>query len=420
MFDKVNIIIRSGNGGNGALSFRREKFIPLGGPDGGDGGDGGSVILKSVPSTSNLLALRQRKIYSAGNGSDGSKQKKRGRKGIDLILEVPLGTVIRNKGQIGDEPEIIVDLEEPGQEFVTARGGRGGKGNVHFATSTNQSPKIAQKGEPGQQIDIILELKTIADVGVIGYPNAGKSSLLAAASAAKPKIASYPFTTLKPVLGVVELGRYSFILAEVPGLIKDAHLGRGLGHDFLRHISRTKVLIHVIDGSSPSPVEDFKNVNMELNLFDSALVSKRQVVVVNKIDLPEVREKMDAVKKAFSDIGYRVFFISAATSKGVASLMSHTFGVLGQTSVKKDEVIPEKVFRPKPKDTGIKVTKEEGSFLVQESDLERIVAAADTDDAEVKRQLLGYLARRGVDKALKKAGAKPGDIIRIDRLKWQL
>jgi len=419
MFDNVEIKVCSGGGGDGAASFRREKFVPLGGPDGGDGGKGGSVILRSTPSVSSLSAFRQKKRYRAGSGGNGQRQKKHGKKGSDLILEVPPGTVVKNREQIGDEPAVIVDLEEPRQEFVIARGGKGGKGNVHFVSSTNQSPKIAQKGEPGEEKEIVLELKTIADTGIIGYPNAGKSSLLASASAAKPKIASYPFTTIKPVLGAVELGRYSFILAEVPGLIKDAYLGRGLGHDFLRHVARTKVLIHLVDGGSPSQVKDFNNVNNELNLFDSALAGKRQIVAVNKIDLPAVREKIAIIKEAFAAAGYQAFFISAATGEGVGSLMSHTLGVLEQTSAKKEEVVLKKIFRPKPKDTGVRVIKEDGSFLVCEPDLERTVAASDIADAEVKRQLLGYLARRGVDKALKKAGARPGDTITLDKLKWQ-
>ncbi len=417
MFDIVEIKVVAGKGGSGAVSFRREKFIPLGGPDGGDGGAGGSVILKSVPGVGSLSAFRQKKIYRGSDGGNGLRQKKHGKKGSDLVLEVPMGTVVTVKEEIGQEKAVIADLEHPLQELVIVKGGRGGKGNAHFASSTNQSPKIAQKGELGEEKEIVLELKTIADVGIIGYPNVGKSSLLAAASAARPKIASYPFTTIRPVLGAVEFDRQGFIMAEVPGLIRDAYLGRGLGHEFLRHVARTKLLIHLVDGSSPSPVEDFNNVNKELNLFDSALAGKKQVVAVNKIDLPEVRERVTIIKEAFTGIGYRAFFISAATGEGVASLVSHTLEALEKVSG--EEVVKQKVFYPKPKETGIKIVKEGDSFVVSEPELERTVAASDIADAEVRRQLLGYLTRRGVGKALKKAGAKPGSIIIIGKLKWQ-
>jgi len=419
MFDNVEIKVCSGRGGDGSASFRREKFVPLGGPDGGDGGEGGSIVLRTTQSVSNLSAFRQKKRYCAAVGGNGLGRKKHGKNGDDLILEVPPGTVVKNKVWVGDEPEVIADLEEPGQDFVVTGGGKGGKGNIHFASSTNQSPKIAQKGEPGEEKEIALELKTIADVGIIGYPNAGKSSLLAAASAAKPKIAGYPFTTIKPALGAVEIGSYGFILAEVPGLIKDAHLGRGLGHDFLRHVARTKVLIHLVDGSPDSPVEDFNNVNNELNLFDPALAGKKQVVAVNKIDLQKKKKKADTIKEEFDAAGYKAFFISAATGEGVRPLMSHILKVLEQASAKKEETAVRKVFHPKPKDAGIIIIKEDGGYLVCESGLQRVVAASDTNDAEVKRQLLGYFTRRGVDKALKKAGARPGDTVIIDKLKWQ-
>jgi len=419
MFDNVEIKVRAGDGGDGLVSFRREKFVPFGGPDGGDGGDGGDVIIRSTRCVSSLAAFKQNKRYCAGSGDDGGRQKKHGRRGDDLVLEVPPGTVVKNRLQIGDQPAVIADLEELAKEVIIARGGRGGKGNVHFASATNQSPKIAQKGEPGEEREITLELKTIADVGIIGYPNAGKSSLLAVASAARPKIAGYPFTTIKPVLGAVELGRRGFILAEVPGLIRDAHLGRGLGHDFLRHVARTRVIIHLVDGSSPSPVDDFNNVNKELNLFDSALAGKKQVVAVNKIDLPEVRENITLIERAFAAAGCKAFFISAATGEGVGSLMVHTLEVLEQASVEKGEIATKKVFRPEPRDKGIKIIKKDDVFLVHQPDIERIVAASDTSDAEVKRQLLGYLARRGVNKALKKAGARPGDTVIIDKFKWQ-
>jgi GTP-binding protein len=270
MYDRVAIRVRAGKGGDGVVSFRQEKFVPFGGPDGGDGGDGGDVIIKAEGSVSSLRAFERRRFYKAANGEGGKGKKKHGKKGKNLILTVPVGTVILSKTQVGGKA-LMADLEEAGQQVVIARGGKGGWGNTRFVSATNQAPQIAQIGEIGEENSVILELRLIADVGVMGYPNVGKSTLLAACSAAKPKIASYPFTTREPILGAVEVGQRSFVLAEIPGLIDGAHLGRGLGHDFLRHVGRTKILIHLVDGSSASPVEDMIQVNNELSLYDSAL-----------------------------------------------------------------------------------------------------------------------------------------------------
>jgi GTP-binding protein len=251
MIDRAEITVKAGDGGRGVVSFRHEKFVPFGGPDGGDGGDGGDVVVAAGEAVASLRAYRRKRYFKAGRGRDGAGQKKHGKKGADLVLAVPVGTVVSDKSPLeGDS--LIADLARDGQTVVVAKGGRGGKGNVHFATATNQAPQIAQPGEAGEELTLTLELKLIADIGLIGYPNAGKSTLLAAVSAAKPRIAGYPFTTREPVLGVVEVGSQSFVLAEIPGLIKDAHLGKGLGHDFLRHIERTRGLIHLVDGSSES------------------------------------------------------------------------------------------------------------------------------------------------------------------------
>ena len=253
MFDRVGIEVKAGAGGDGVISFRREKFVPFGGPDGGDGGDGGDVIIMADSSVDSLRVFGRRRFYRAADGKDGKGKGKHGKKGENLILTVPVGTVVLRKTQIVDDA-LIADLKQPGQQVVVTKGGRGGLGNTHFASPTNQAPRIAQGGETGEENSIILEMRLIADVGIIGYPNVGKSTLLAAASAAKPKIASYPFTTCEPILGVAEVGQRSLVLAEIPGLIDGAHLGRGLGHDFLRHIVRTKILIHLVDGSAASPV----------------------------------------------------------------------------------------------------------------------------------------------------------------------
>ncbi len=334
-------------------------------------------------------------------------------------MMVPTGTVVSHKMAVGADT-FIADLEQGGDEVVIARGGKGGWGNTHFASSTNQAPHIAQRGEPGQEHSILLEMRLIADVGVIGYPNVGKSTLLAAASAARPKIDSYPFTTIEPVLGVVEVGQHSFVMAEIPGLIEGAHLGKGLGHGFLRHILRTKILIHIISGSSASPVEDMLRVNEELALFDSALAKKAQVVALNKIDLPEVQSRLAGIKDALSGAGIKAFCISAATGQGVSELMSEAMRLLKAVATTEKGVrLPKKVFRPQPRDAGIKVRKEGDEFVLSVPELERLVAGAGVSPSELRWQLKSQLDRLGVNKALEKAGIKPGDKIRCGNLEWE-
>ena len=420
MFDRTGIGVKAGDGGDGAVSFRREKFVPFGGPDGGDGGDGGDVIILADSSVTSLRIFKPKRLYRAEDGKDGKGKRKHGKKGEDLILKVPVGTVVSNKTQIGGDA-LLADLAQPGQQVVVARGGKGGLGNTHFTSSINQAPQIAQRGEVGEEYDIILELKLIADVGIIGYPNVGKSTLLAAASAAKPKIASYPFTTREPILGVAEVGQRSFVLAEIPGLIDGAHLGRGLGHDFLRHIVRTKILIHLVDGSSASPVEDMIRVNAELSLFDSALAQKPQLLVVNKIDLPQVQARLDEIKNAFGSAGTTVLFISAATGEGVSEVMAETMRLLKSVSAEEGagRKIPRKVFRPQPKGVGPSVHKEGDTFVVAAPELERIFARTDITSPGGRWQLEGLLKRLGVSKALEKAGVKSGDRVRCGNLEWE-
>jgi GTP-binding protein len=278
MIDRVEIYVGAGDGGDGVVSFRHEKYVPFGGPDGGDGGNGGSVSLVADGNMSTLRQFWRRRHFRAERGEKGAGKRMHGKSGGDLVIRVPLGTVVSRKEGSG-EKVTLADLTEEGQQGRVAKGGHGGFGNSHFATSTNQQPRIAQKGEKGTESTLVLDLKLIADVGIIGRPNAGKSTLLASASAARPEIAGYPFTTREPVLGVVDVGNRSFVLAEVPGLIDGAHRGSGLGHDFLRHAERTKVLIHLLDGTSESPVDDMRNVNEELSLFSSELREKAQIVV---------------------------------------------------------------------------------------------------------------------------------------------
>jgi len=420
MLDSVEIAVKAGSGGAGAISFRREKFVPFGGPDGGDGGNGGNIVIKADPAVTSLRKFKQKRFYRAEDGKAGKRKRQHGKNGGNVIVTVPVGTVVSQKSQIGDDA-LIADLEQSGQQVVVAGGGKGGLGNTHFSSSTNQAPRIAQTGEAGEEGSIILELRLIADSGIIGYPNVGKSTLLAAASAAKPKIASYPFTTCEPILGVVEVGQQAFVLAEIPGLVEDAHLGRGLGHDFLRHSMRTKMLIHLIDGNAVSPVEDMIRVNNELSLFDSALAQKPQLVVVNKIDLPLVRTRLSEIGGAFSNAGTKVIFISAATGEGVSELMAETMKMQNQVTAEKEagKKVPRKVFHPQPKVSGASVHKEGGIFVIVAPGLERIVARTGVASPEVRRQLKKRMARLGVSQALEKAGIKAGDRVRCGTLEWE-
>ena len=420
MFDRVEIIVKAGDGGDGVVSLRREKFVPYGGPDGGDGGDGGDVVIRADASVTSLRLFKHRRFYRAQAGKDGRGRKRHGRSGEDMIVPVPMGTMVLDMTQIGGN-SLIDDLEEADQKVVVARGGQGGLGNAHFASSTNQTPQIAQRGEAGEEKELILELRLIADVGIIGYPNAGKSTLLARASAAKPKIADYPFTTLEPVLGVAEAGWQHLVLAEIPGLVDGAHLGRGLGHDFLRHITRTKIILHLIDGTSASPVEDMIKVNAELSLFDSALAKKPQLVAVNKIDLPQVRTRLAEIEDAFTHAGIKACYISAATGEGVPALMGKVAERLQSltTGAELSRSVPKKVFRPQPVDTGASVRKEGDTFVVVAPELERLVAGSDITSLAVRGQLRRRLDRLGLRKALTKAGIKPGDRVRCGDLEWE-
>lgn len=420
MFDNVEIRIKPGEGGDGSVSFRREKFVPYGGPDGGDGGNGGNIIVVADPGLSSLRHFKYNKLYKAGKGDNGLGQKKHGKNGDDLILKVPAGTVVLDMSRPFEE-RMIADCREPGQREVIVRGGHGGKGNVHYASSTDQAPRIAQKGETTSEMTVTLEMRLIADVGIIGYPNAGKSTLLSTASAAKPKIADYPFTTLEPILGVVEVGLKTFIIAEIPGLIEGAHTGKGLGHDFLRHIMRTKILIHLVDGRSESPVEDMVRVNTELALFDAELAKRPQIVAVNKTDLPDVHERIEAIRQSFNDTGVAVEFISAETGSGVSGLMGKALKTLEEAgaALETERKLPKAVFRPQPRERSITVQREGDVFVLTAPDLERIVARVDTADYEVRRQVLRRLGRPRIRRTLEKAGIQPGDKIRCGEFEWE-
>jgi GTP-binding protein len=319
--DEVKISLKAGHGGAGCVSFRREKFIPKGGPDGGDGGKGGDVIFEVSPNLSTLLDLRQRPHQKAGRGVHGMGKDRHGANGKNLVISVPPGTVVKDC----ETDEVLADLTEPGERVVLLRGGRGGQGNARFATSTNKAPRFAQPGEPGEARELRLELKLLADVGLFGFPSVGKSSFITRISAARPKIADYPFTTLTPNLGVVSYKDFrSFVVADIPGLIEGAHLGSGLGHRFLKHVERTRLLLHILDLShmpERDPLREYRVLNRELLLFDEQLAEKPQVVVVNKIDLPLVRENLDEVTSSFLELGVRLFPVSAATGEGIPALL---------------------------------------------------------------------------------------------------
>ncbi len=418
MFDKTEIVVRAGNGGNGAVSFRREKFVPFGGPDGGDGGNGGNVVLIANTDVRSLRQFRRNRFYRADNGKNGLRKKLHGKTGEDRVLLVPVGTIVEEITETG-ENTFMADLTHSGQRVVVADGGRGGQGNSHFATSTNQAPRIAQRGEIREDKSLTLELRLIADVGVIGYPNVGKSTLLSSATAARPRIAGYPFTTREPVLGVVEVGFQSFVLAEIPGLLDGAHLGRGLGHEFLRHVGRTRILIHLIDGSSKSPLEDMKRVNNELVLFNAALAQKPQMVVINKIDLPEVQEHLGEVKETLKQAGITASYISAETGEGVAEVMAEVAGKLAQVTPETVIKTPLQVFRPRPKYSKCNVTKDGDTFVIIVPELERFVIGADVTGSGTHRQFKAQIGRFGAVKALEKAGIKPGDKVRFGNTEWE-
>lgn len=327
--DEVRIRVIAGDGGRGCVSFRREKYIARGGPNGGDGGDGGDVIVEADSQLATLLDLRYQKLYKAGRGEHGLGKDQHGRRGKDCVIKVPLGTIIRD----GSSREQLADLRSGGERVVVAAGGRGGKGNAHFASPTNRSPRYAQPGKPGEERELEVELRLIADVGIIGLPNAGKSTLLAAVSAVKPKIGDYPFTTLVPNLGVVGYDDKSFVVADIPGLIEGAHGGHGLGDKFLKHVTRTRLLIHLLDGSKidqANPLAGWETINRELALFDRDLASKPQMVVANKIDLPDGRAYIPVLEAHLPERFRPLYRISAVTGEGVQALVHEVVRRLDQ------------------------------------------------------------------------------------------
>jgi len=422
-FDEVVVEVSGGKGGNGVIQFRREKFVPRGGPDGGDGGHGGNVILQVDPHENTLSNFRHQRIFRAQNGFNGKGKNQTGASGEDLIIKVPPGTMVFNE----DDDSFVGDLVEDGQQLVICKGGRGGRGNTRFKTSKNKAPRIAEKGAPPEERTIRLELKLIADIGIIGVPNAGKSTLLSVISNAKPKIAPYPFTTLQPNLGVVNLDdEVQLIMADIPGLIEGAHRGEGLGHDFLKHIQRTRVLIHLLDGLSDEPFLDLAQINSELALFDPALGDKPQVVVLNKMDLPEVEAKWEKLKEQLNDKGYQdIYAISAITNQKIRPVLYRAAQLLAETPEYEyrveieDDEMPVYRYDNDPQDYFI--LKTERDWRISGEALERAAAMTYWEHFQSIRRFHKILETMGVDKALREAGVEPGDSVLIGEheLEWE-
>lgn len=415
--DEATIYVRSGRGGAGMMHFRREKYVPRGGPDGGDGGRGGDVIFRVVKTMNTLNSFRYQRKYIAKDGDDGGSSKMSGRGAENLVIPVPPGTLVYNAAT----NELLGDLVEDGQELVVCKGGRGGRGNQHFATSRNQAPRTAEKGEPPEELEIRLELKLLADVGIVGVPNAGKSSLLAAVTNARPKIANYPFTTLEPNLGVVRLDEETdLVLADIPGLIEGAHQGVGLGDDFLKHIQRTRVLIHVLDGIAEDPLADFTQINSELALFDRSLAQKPQVVVINKIDLPEVKEKWERLRGELKKRGYEPFAISALSRENLQSVLWKAHQLLLETPL--PEVISElPVYKAADDPRDFTVEREGGGWRVKGAAIERAAEMTYWEHEGSVRRFQHLIDKLGVDEALRRQGIQSGDTVYIldYELEWQ-
>ncbi len=423
--DRAKIFIKSGKGGNGAVSFRREPFVPEGGPDGGDGGKGGDVVFQADENLRTLMDFRYKKKYEAEDGQDGMKKKRYGKNGEDLIIKVPVGTVILDE----ESGLVMKDLTEHGQAFVAAKGGKGGKGNVKYTTSTRQAPNFAEAGGFAKERTVILEMKLIADVGLVGFPNVGKSSLLAVATSAKPKIANYHFTTIDPNLGVVKIFDTSFVMADIAGIIEGAHEGAGLGHKFLKHIERTKVLIHVVDVSGSEgrdPIEDFNKINEELEQYSAKLLKKPQIVAANKIDLiGEDDPKYIEFKEFVEGKGYKVFPMSAPINTGVREILAEAADELQQLMLnpaddeddyeffdfEKDDYDPDyrKVF----------VEFDGNDYVLKGKQLYKIFNSTNFNDSGSLRYLYKYIEDSGAIEEMKTLGIEDGDVIKIQDFEFE-
>jgi GTP-binding protein len=417
MLDQVKIYVCSGNGGDGLIAFRREKYVPNGGPAGGDGGHGGNVVLRVNPKINTLSPFQNKVHFRATHGGRGGSARKTGASAKPLEVDVPPGTVVRD----ADTGAVITDLVRPDDEFVIVKGGRGGRGNIHFATASRQAPRIAEKGEPGDERWILLELKLIADVGIVGVPNAGKSTLLSVISNAKPKIADYEFTTLEPNLGVVVRDHHDLVFADIPGLVEGAHMGVGLGHSFLRHVQRTRLLIHLLNGENDDPLADYNQINMELSLFDERLRDRPQIVVLNKMDMPNAQEKWPEIEAELKARGVEPLAISAVTHEHVETLIRRAFEVAATIP---DEIPTEPVEMPlyelPEEDIPFEITPEDDGFRVSGKRIERAAAMTYWDYREAVVRFHRILETLGVTEALREAGVEEGDTVYIGKheLEW--
>ena len=407
--------MRAGGGGRGAISFRREAHVPRGGPDGGDGGRGGGVIFRTDPQVSTLSDFRYRALLAAKSGVNGAGKKRTGKNGKDLVVAVPIGTVVRDAGT----GETIADLVTPGQDLVVARGGAGGRGNAKFASSTHRAPRIAEDGQPGEEREVELELKLIADVGIVGLPNAGKSSLLAALTRAQPKIAAYPFTTLRPNLGVLQADDRELVVADIPGLIEGAHRGAGLGEEFLRHVERTRLLVHVIDASRDDPVADAAVVDAELAAYGRGLADRDRIFALNKVDLAEARARVPELEAAFAPAPSRA--VSAATGEGVAELARAILAACPPRPVEAAAAPAERRIEFARTTRDWSVERADGSFRVRGDRIERLAGGIDWDSPDAAAYFQGFLLRSGIEKELRAQGVREGDTVRIGKveLEWR-
>lgn len=421
--DRTKIIVKAGDGGHGKSAFRREKFIPKGGPSGGDGGRGADVILKVYRNMNTLLDFRYHRKFVGKNGGNGDIKNQYGKNAPQCIIKVPAGTLVKD----AETGEVLADLVNEGDEAIVAKGGRGGRGNAKFATSANRAPTFAELGEPGEGRTLLLELKLLADVGLVGYPSVGKSSIIASVSAARPEIADYHFTTITPVLGVVSLGdAQNFVMADIPGLIEGASEGVGLGHDFLRHIERTKVIIHVLDASGiegRDPVEDFYKINKELSLYSPKLAKRSQVIAANKLDLPQSSENLARIQEMAEKEGLKVFPVSAATKEGLQDLMRYVYQMLQDYVEEVDEEDnAEKIYNAQEDDADditIKRDMTGQGFIVSGKSLEKLVAMTNFGNDEAIRRFQYIWRLKDIDEKLRAKGIKEGDTVYIGEMEFE-
>lgn len=411
--DKARIFVKGGDGGNGMSSFRREKFVPNGGPNGGDGGRGSDIILVADSNVNTLLDFRYKRLFKGKPGDNGQTANKYGKSAEATYIPVPMGTSVYDE----ESGKLMADLVENGQEFCVAKAGRGGRGNAHFNTSSNRAPTFAEKGEPGEERWIRLELKVLADIGLVGFPSVGKSSILRKVSAAKPEVAAYHFTTLTPTLGVVSVGEgRSFVMADIPGLIEGAWEGVGLGHAFLRHIERTNILIHVLDAAGSEgrdPIEDFAIINRELVKYSEKLSKKLQIIALNKTDLIYDKKDLDKLVKHFTNLGYEVFPINALSGEGLPELMERAWELI-QTHIPEPETIDESVlYEAKPEVDFVITRGDDAAFTITGERIEKLVAMTNLEDEESLRRFQKIWRYMGLDKRLKEAGCKTGDEVII-------